>query len=135
MRKFSKLYESTKEEDKLLIEDIFATLGDSEYIDGILINDTPLITGLAGIGQGHLYRFDVKVFFTQHCISNRREKTKALGSDAGFCFTMEEINDYWKELMDIMNTLDNHGFVSAITYYQTNSASLSITISKKGNNI
>ncbi len=111
-----------RQEDKTLIEDIMSPLADSNYIESVR---TEREYSSPGVGD----KYKVTIEFSRYCIK-RREECASGFSRNGYAISLDEINDYWKDIMDNLNTLKNYRFNSSISRYATNGQEMIIRISR-----
>jgi hypothetical protein len=142
MKKFSQITEahSPDQDTEQLVRDVSLSLDMCKYIDRINVRRSG---GVKAIDNGTIIHlpnqapksvvkkiFVIHIWFTKECIHKRKVGNRELG-DSGFVFPLEEINSYWQEILDVMNTLDSYGFKCALSYYATNGAEMVISIEER----
>ena len=51
--------------------------------------------------------------------------------NTGYVFTLDEINSYWQEILDILNTLDSYGLNCGIVNYAPNCVEMTLYVEEK----
>ncbi len=102
-----KVFESKYDETKQLIEDLIIPLCDSNFIESAKVDVIQY--------YGKMTHYKISIEFSKYCIEKRKIET--IPGSSGYAFSLDEINDYWKDIIDMLNTIKNYGLDSKIPTY------------------